>query len=131
MMRKTHAVAQKQSECLLRRMPFYKFVLMWTQSHSQTKDHGHWPGNETVCTLVWEQDYMELTSPLARRVFILSRKLLSSTLDSSMMNTIFSSRHPARRSTFRKSSSKSAAKYLRWTWGSKVRCETQTVCSLW
>ena len=56
-----------------------------------------------------------LTSPLASRVFIRSRKLLSSTLDSSMMKISFSSLQPARRSTALRSSSKSAAVYLRWT----------------
>ena len=42
------SVAQKQSECLLRRMPFYKFVLMCTQFHSQTKDRSHWSGSKTT-----------------------------------------------------------------------------------
>ena len=57
-----------------------------------------------------------LTSPLAKSVFILSRKLESSMLDSSKMKTIFSSLQPERRSTVRMSSSKSAAVYLRWTY---------------
>lgn len=54
------------------------------------------------------------TSPFARSVFILSKKLDSKMLDSSKMKTIFSFLQPARLRTARKSSSKSAAKYLRW-----------------
>ena len=53
------------------------------------------------------------TSPFARSVFILSRKLDSSMLDSSKMKTLFSFLQPARLRTARKSSSKSAAKYFR------------------
>ena len=58
----------------------------------------------------------KLTSPLASKVFILSRNPDSRMLDSSMMNIIFSSLHPDLRRTIRRSSSKSAAVYLRWTW---------------
>ena len=61
----------------------------------------------------------KLTSPFASRVFILSKKLDSKMLDSSRMKTIFSFLQPARLSTARKSSSKSAAKYLRWIYKNK------------
>lgn len=59
-----------------------------------------------------------ITSPLASRVFIRSRNPESSTLDSSMMNAIFSFLQPERRSTVRRSSSKSSPVYFLWTCGS-------------
>ena len=56
-----------------------------------------------------------ITSPLASRVFIRSRNPESSTLDSSIMNAIFSFLQPERRSTVRRSSSKSSPVYFLWT----------------
>ena len=60
-----------------------------------------------------------MTSPFANSVFILSKKPDSSTLDSSIINTIFSSLQPDLLSTVLRSSSKSAAEYLLCTcvWG--------------
>ena len=56
-----------------------------------------------------------VTSPLASRVFIRSRNPESRTLDSSIMNAIFSFLQPERRSTVRRSSSKSSPVYFLWT----------------
>lgn len=57
------------------------------------------------------------TSPLASSVFIRSRNPESSTLDSSMMNAIFSFLQPERLSTVRRSSSKSSPVYFLCTCG--------------
>ena len=74
-----------------------------------------WAASEGGTLLSYRTDKDDkLTSPFASRVFILSKKLDSKILDSSRMKTIFSFLQPARLSTARKSSSKSAAKYLRW-----------------
>ena len=61
-----------------------------------------------------------VTSPLASKVFVLSRNPAESKLNNLMLNlskmkTIFSSLHPERCSTALRSSSKSAAVYLRCT----------------
>ena len=63
--------------------------------------------------LLWV--FLPGTSPLANKVFILSKKLESITLDSSRIKQIFSSLHPERLSTCLRSSSKSSAVYLLWT----------------
>lgn len=55
------------------------------------------------------------TSPLARRVFIRSRNPESKTLDSSIMNAIFSFLQPERLRTVLRSSSKSSPVYFLWT----------------
>lgn len=57
-----------------------------------------------------------LTSPLARRVFILSRNPESNTFDSSIMKAIFSFLQPERLKTVLRSSSKSSPVYFLWTW---------------
>lgn len=53
-----------------------------------------------------------LTSPLARSVFIRSRNPESNTLDSSIINAIFSFLQPERLNTVRRSSSKSSPVYF-------------------
>lgn len=55
---------------------------------------------------------MIITSPLANKVFNLSKNPVSSMLDSSMMKHIFSFLQPALLNTALMSSSKSAAEYL-------------------
>ena len=59
-----------------------------------------------------------LTSPLASSVFILSE---SRTLDSSILNTIFSSWQPALLRKVHKSSSNLWTLYLLWTWRERER----------
>ena len=98
----------------LLRGTYSRYKYFWTEN----------PFQGALCTVVFTlkppPPYISIhkilffTSPFAKRVFILSRKLDSKMFDSSKMKTIFSFLQPARLSTARKSSSKSAAKYLRW-----------------
>ena len=78
------------------------------------RTHHLW-NSTTELTLNYLPSKSPGTSPLAKRVFILSKKLESKTLDSSRMKQIFSPLHPERRRTCLRSSSKSSAVYLLWT----------------
>lgn len=82
------------------------------------REHGCWLVLVTRRHVSARACHAALTSPLARSVFIRSRNPESNTLDSSMINAIFSFLQPERLNTVRRSSSKSSPVYFLCTYRS-------------